>query len=130
MDALLKAAGLAGDDRLRGALLDRLDITTLTNKQIEDFARETGTQALGADWAAGRQVIDLLETAPGALSAEQLTALLRPLPPRHYSIASSRRAVGEEAHLLVAGCGISRMGGNARAWLRRISLCGITRATR
>ena len=44
-----------------------------------------------------------MKTAPGALTAEQLTALLRPLPPRYYSIASSRKAVGEEAHLLVAG---------------------------
>ena len=130
VDAVLKAAGLVGDDRLRGALLDRLDITTLTSRQIEDFARETGTQALAPDWAAGRQVIDLLETAPGALSAEQLTALLRPLPARYYSIASSRRAVGDEAHLLVAGCGISRMGGNARVWLRWISPRGIARATR
>ncbi|MDR3529176.1 MAG: flavodoxin domain-containing protein [Rhodopila sp.] len=102
-DAVLKAAGLAGDTALRGALIDRLDITTLTSKQIEDFARETGTQAPPAEWAAGRQIIDLLETAPGKLSAEQLTALLRPLPPRYYSIASSRKAVGEEAHLLVAG---------------------------
>lgn len=103
VDAVLKAAGLTGDDRLGGALLDRLDITTLTSKQIDDFARETGMQALGSDWAAGRQVIDLLESASGALTAEQLTALLRPLPPRYYSIASSRRAVGDEAHLLVAG---------------------------
>ena len=94
--------GLTGDDKLRGALTDRLDITTLTGKQIEDFARETRTTALPADWAAGRQIIDLLETAPGKLTAEQLTALLRPLPPRYYSIASSRKAVGEEAHLLVA----------------------------
>jgi sulfite reductase (NADPH) flavoprotein alpha-component len=102
-DAVLKAAGLSGNAALRSALIDRLDITTLTGKQIEDFARETGTPAPPADWAAGRQVIDLLETAPGKLSAEQLTALLRPLPPRYYSIASSRKAVGEEAHLLVAG---------------------------
>jgi sulfite reductase (NADPH) flavoprotein alpha-component len=102
-DAVLKAAGLSGDAKLRGALIDWLDITTLTGKQIEDFARETGTPAPPADWAAGRQIIDLLETAPGRLSAEQLTALLRPLPPRYYSIASSRKAVGEEAHLLVAG---------------------------
>ena len=64
-DAVLKAAGLAGDATLRGALIDRLDITTLTAKQLEDFARETGTPALPADWAAGRQIIDLLETAPG-----------------------------------------------------------------
>jgi sulfite reductase (NADPH) flavoprotein alpha-component len=102
-DAVLKAAGVSGNDTLRAALIDRLDITTLTAKQLDDFARETGTQALPADWAVGRQVIDLLETAPGKLSPEQLTALLRPLPPRYYSIASSRKAVGEEAHLLVAG---------------------------
>jgi sulfite reductase (NADPH) flavoprotein alpha-component len=102
-DAVLKAAGLSADDTLRAALLDRLDITTLTARQAEDFARETGTEALPADWVAGRQIIDLLETAPGRLSAEQLTALLRPLPPRYYSIASSRKAVPEEAHLLVAG---------------------------
>ncbi len=102
-DAVLQAAGLSGDAKLRDALIERLDITTLTTKQVEDFARETRTQALPADWAAERQIIDLLETAPGSLSAEQLTALLRPLPPRYYSIASSRKAVGEEAHLLVAG---------------------------
>jgi sulfite reductase (NADPH) flavoprotein alpha-component len=103
VDAVLKTAGLAGDDSLRDALIDRLDITTLTARQVEDFARETGTVAPPADWAVGRQIIDLLETAPGQLSAEQLTALLRPLPPRYYSIASSRKTVDEEAHLLVAG---------------------------
>ena len=51
----------------------------------------------------GRQVIDLLEAAPHKFSPQQLTTLLRPLPPRYYSIASSRKSVGEEAHLLVAG---------------------------
>jgi sulfite reductase (NADPH) flavoprotein alpha-component len=103
VDAVLKAAGLGADEKLRGELTGRLDITTLTARQIEDFARETKTPALPADWAVGRQIIDLLETAPSPLTAEQLTALLRPLPPRYYSIASSRKAVGEEAHLLVAG---------------------------
>ena len=102
-DAVLKAAGLSGDGTLRAALIERLDITTLTGKQVEDFVRETGAPALPADWATGRQIVDLLETAPGALTAAQLTTLLRPLPPRYYSIASSRKAVGEEAHLLVAG---------------------------
>jgi sulfite reductase (NADPH) flavoprotein alpha-component len=102
-DAVLKAAGLAGDGALREALINRLDITTLTAGQIADFARETGVAAPAAEWAAGRQVIDLLEMAPGGLTAEQLTALLRPLPPRYYSIASSPKAAGEEAHLLVAG---------------------------
>jgi sulfite reductase (NADPH) flavoprotein alpha-component len=94
---------LAGTDAMRDALAHRLDITTLTPKHLQDFARATGTEPMPPAWAAGRQLIDLLERAPRALTNEQLTALLRPLPPRYYSIASSRRAVGDEAHLLVAG---------------------------
>ena len=31
-----------------------------------------------------------------------MLSLLRPLPPRYYSIASSRKAVPDEAHLLIA----------------------------
>ena len=102
VDAVARAAGLDGDEALRVALRDRYDITTLTAKQIEDHFAAAGTEALPADWAAGRQVLDLLEAAPRRFTAEQLTSLLRPLPPRYYSIASSRAAVGEEAHLLVA----------------------------
>lgn len=101
-DAILAATGLSGDAALRTALLDRLDITTLTGKQIEDYARLTGSKAPDAGWAADRQVIDLLEAVPHRLTAEQLTSLLRPLPARYYSIASSRKAVGEQADLLVA----------------------------
>jgi sulfite reductase (NADPH) flavoprotein alpha-component len=44
-----------------------------------------------------------LQSAPHTFTPEQLTGLLRPLPARYYSIASSRKAVGETAHLLVAG---------------------------
>jgi sulfite reductase (NADPH) flavoprotein alpha-component len=101
-DAILAASGLSGDATLRQALIERLDITTLTTKQLEDYAQLTGGAALPAEWASGRQVIDLLEAQPHRLSAEQLTSLLRPLQPRYYSIASSRKAVDEEAHLLVA----------------------------
>lgn len=103
VEAVLSAAGLSGDASLGAALADRFDITTLTAKQIEDHARLTGAVVPSADWAAGRQVIDLLEAFPNKLTPDQLTGLLRPLPPRYYSIASSRKAVGEEAHLLVAG---------------------------
>ncbi|HQU00937.1 MAG TPA: sulfite reductase subunit alpha, partial [Acetobacteraceae bacterium] len=35
-------------------------------------------------------------------SAAQLSGLLRPLQPRYYSIASSQKLVGEEAHLTIA----------------------------
>ncbi len=103
VDAVLRATGLEGDAALRAALRDRYDITTLTAKQIDDFSALTGAARPPADWATGRQVIDLLETAPGSFTPEQLTGLLRSLPPRFYSIASSRAAVGEAAHLLVAG---------------------------
>jgi len=101
-DEILSVTGLSGDSALRAALADRYDITTLTAKQAADYAALVGIEVPAPDWLAGRQVIDLLERAPGKMTAEQLTSLLRPLPPRYYSIASSRAAVGEQADLLVA----------------------------
>ena len=47
------------------------------------------------------QVIDLLRAWPARWSAEELVGALRPLTPRLYSIASSRKLVGDEAHLTV-----------------------------
>ncbi len=101
VDAILTSAGLRDDEALRLVLRDRFDITTLTAKQIDDHAALTGTKML--EPATGRQVLDLLESAPHTFTPDQLISLLRPLPPRYYSIASSRKAVGDEAHLLVAG---------------------------
>ncbi len=103
VEAILNASGLGGDTGLHAALRAGYDITTLTAKQIADHAALTGTAPPPAEWAAGRQVLDLLEHAPHRFTAPQLTGLLRPLPPRYYSIASSRKAVGEAAHLLIAG---------------------------
>ena len=65
VEAVLRATGLDGDTALRSALRDRFDITTLTAKQIADHAALTGcARRQPADWAAGRQVLDLLEAAP------------------------------------------------------------------
>jgi sulfite reductase alpha subunit-like flavoprotein len=50
------------------------------------------------EWIAGRHLVDLIETFPVKLDAAQLRALTRPLASRAYSIASSRREVGDEAH--------------------------------
>ena len=91
-------------------LIRSRDITTLSLKTLETYAAATGHQYVKAliadgearDWIAGRQLIDLIEKFPVALDAEQLRALTRPLAPRAYSIASSRREVGEEAHLLIS----------------------------
>ena len=49
-----------------------------------------------------QQLADLLRRHPARWDAAGLVQALRPLAPRLYSIASSREAVGEEAHLTVA----------------------------
>ena len=110
VNELLKSAGLSGDDKLRSEFIKTRDVTTLSAKTIETYAEKTGHQyvkALIADgqvkeWIAGRQLIDLIATFPIALDAETLRALTRPLAPRAYSIASSRREVADEAHLLIS----------------------------
>jgi sulfite reductase (NADPH) flavoprotein alpha-component len=110
VDELLKVAGLAQDDQLRAEFIKSRDVTTLSLKSVETYAEKTGHQyvkALLADgqareWIVGRQLIDLLAVFPITLNVEILRALTRPLAPRAYSIASSRREVGDEAHLLVS----------------------------
>ncbi len=110
VDELLKLAGLSGDDTLRVELIASRDVTTLSLKTVDTYAEKTGHQyvkALIADgqakeWIAGRQLIDLIAAFPVALTADNLRAVTRPLAPRAYSIASSRREVGDEAHLLIS----------------------------
>lgn len=110
VEAVLAASGLSADEPLRAALKDHRDITTLSVKTLETFAAETGhsevrrllDEGQARSWIEGRQLIDLVETFPASLTNQQLTALTRPLPPRAYSIASSRKEVGDEAHLLIA----------------------------
>jgi sulfite reductase (NADPH) flavoprotein alpha-component len=109
IDELLKVAGLAAEQSLRDEFRTR-DIHTLSLKSLETYATITGHHyvkeliATGGvrDWIEGRQLIDLLSYFPIALTAEHLHAVTRPLAPRAYSIASSRREVGNEAHLLVS----------------------------
>lgn len=110
VDEILNAAGLAGDEALRRALLAERDITTLSAATIERFVKATGhadAQTLidsgeAKAWIEGRHLIDLLETYPAKLTAEHLGTITRPLPPRAYSIASSRKEVGDEVHLAIA----------------------------
>jgi sulfite reductase (NADPH) flavoprotein alpha-component len=110
VDELLKLTGLADDNKLRADFIKLRDVTTLSLKTVETYADKTGHQyvkALIADgqareWIAGRQLIDLIANFPIALDAETLRALTRPLAPRAYSIASSRREVEDEAHLLIS----------------------------
>lgn len=108
---VLDLVGQTDNEALRAELAEQRDMTTLTAGQVNEYAALTGNaslQGLAAseaklhDYLRDRQFIDLLQAAPRPLSAAQLTGLLRPLPPRYYSAASSRRSVGEEVHLLIA----------------------------
>ncbi|WP_316978232.1 assimilatory sulfite reductase (NADPH) flavoprotein subunit [Shumkonia mesophila] len=115
VEAVLKAARIDGGAAVEGVpvgqlLAERYDITTLTRPVIEAYGRLTEDaklQALaeGADllpYLEGRQIVDLLEDFPHGLTAEQLVGVLRTLPPRLYSIASSLKAAPDEAHLLIS----------------------------
>jgi sulfite reductase (NADPH) flavoprotein alpha-component len=110
VDELLKAAGLGADQALRNDFIKSQDIHTLSLKSLETYASLTGHQYVRAliaegsarEWIAGRQLIDLITQFPIAITAEQLRAVTRPLAPRAYSIASSRREFADEAHLLVS----------------------------
>lgn len=111
VDHLLRAASVPPDDATVAALCSRHDLTTLTGHLVRQLAETTGDaglQALAADadalagYVGGRHVIDLLHDHPVRLAPEQLLAVLRPLAPRLYSVASSLRAAPDEAHLLVS----------------------------
>jgi sulfite reductase (NADPH) flavoprotein alpha-component len=118
VDDLLKAAGLASDAALRADLIKNRDVTTLSLKAVETYAELTGHQYVkellasgkAREWIVGRQLIDLIQQFPIALTADQLRKVTRTLSPRAYSIASSRREVGEEAHLLISAVRYEKFG--------------------
>ncbi|MHA6480736.1 assimilatory sulfite reductase (NADPH) flavoprotein subunit [Paenibacillus sp. strain BS8-2] len=101
------------DGQLRGALLRQFEITVLTRPLIEKAAAfsENGKlaelslpdnrEAFKA-YANGRDLLDLLQDfGPWKLSAADLVSILRKLPPRLYSIASSNKANPDEVHVTI-----------------------------
>lgn len=120
--AVLEAAALDGaaaverDGRHRALadwLRDGLEITRVTRPLLAAVAGRSGSAELADLLVPGReaalrgllvrtQLIDLLQRFPADWDAPALVAALRPLAPRLYSIASSRREVGDEVHLTVA----------------------------
>ncbi|MFQ2766868.1 assimilatory sulfite reductase (NADPH) flavoprotein subunit [Aeromonas caviae] len=112
---VLVLAGLTGDEAtphgsLREALTRHYELTRLHGGLITGLAEITDNAAL-KDLAGDKaqvnalvtsaQVVDVLKRFPASLSADQLIALLRPLTPRLYSIASAQSEVEEEVHLTV-----------------------------
>lgn len=122
VDAVLRATGLHGDAvvrvgdaalPLRGWLLDKRELTRVARPFLAALAERSGDAALAgllqpaqatalATVLANQQAIDLLQRHRADWDPAALLAALRPLQPRLYSIASSRKAVGDEAHLTVA----------------------------
>ena len=125
---------------------EHLELTRLARPFLEAQAERSGAADLAAVLEASPQgaarlakfvatadVASVLERYPVKTgrewSAIDLLAALRPLAPRLYSIASSRKAVGEEVHLTVAavtdGAGSGHLwergvaGGTVRAYLER-----------
>ncbi|MBK1830672.1 assimilatory sulfite reductase (NADPH) flavoprotein subunit [Verrucomicrobiaceae bacterium R5-34] len=124
VDAVLKASGLdadatvdvkgVGNKKLSAALTEDLDITGLSRKIVSAWQQISGSEELAKllddaakgefkDWSYGREIIDLLEEHPAkSVTAQQFVDILRKLPPRLYSIASSPKAHPGEVHLTVA----------------------------
>jgi sulfite reductase (NADPH) flavoprotein alpha-component len=90
-----------------------LEITRVTRSLVAAVAGRSGSAELDAllkpgaeaalrEFMLRRQLPDLLEAYPAEWDAVALSAALRPLVPRLYSIASSAKEVGDEVHLTVA----------------------------
>ena len=129
---LLNAVGLTGEESitlgedtmiLEDALMHRLACTILSKIQIKKFNEIAQSDRLAdllkienkddlVDYMWGRELIDLfIEYPQSGLNAQDFTGLLRPMPPRLYSIASSLSAHPEEVHLTVA---VVRYEGNGK----------------
>lgn len=105
-----------GEVSLREALTKHLDITGLSRAIAKKYLALVDDQELEnllsddrkADfnqWVFGRQILDLVQRfplSPEKASAQDFVSMLRKLPPRLYSIASSIKAHPDEVHLTIA----------------------------
>lgn len=103
-----------GEVTLREALTRHYEITVLTRPVVQKYAALSEAhdlQELLADgrnkdlmaWSDGRDLIDMLKAYPvKGLTGQGLVDILRKLPPRLYSIASSFEAHPDEAHITVS----------------------------
>ncbi|THK41238.1 assimilatory sulfite reductase (NADPH) flavoprotein subunit [Methylophaga sp. SB9B] len=118
-------------ETLTNALMHHREITVLTRPLVEKWAELAQSDELNklmeskaavTEWIRGRDVLDLVQTYPLAdIDANGFIKLLRKLPPRLYSIASSQAAVDEEVHITVATVRYNahnrERGGVASTWL-------------
>ncbi|MGG3031167.1 assimilatory sulfite reductase (NADPH) flavoprotein subunit [Bacillus stercoris] len=103
-----------GDVRpLKEALISHYEITVLTKPLLEQAAQLTGSEGLrdllapGNEenvkaYIEGRDLLDLVrDYGPFSVSAQQFVSILRKMPARLYSIASSLSANPDEVHLTI-----------------------------
>lgn len=98
---------------LKQALLTHFEITFLTKKILQNAAKLTANEELQKlvlaenvdqlkEYIHGRDLLDLLQDfGPWNASAQDIVSLLRKMPPRLYSIASSLAAHPDEVHLTI-----------------------------
>jgi len=109
----LVPAGKDGDLPLAEALSRHYEITLLTRPLLQQAAELTGSAKLKEltapgheqelkDYIAGRDLVDLIRGFDlKGVPAKTFVPLLRKLPPRLYSIASSLKAHPDEVHLTI-----------------------------
>ncbi|HEI6828929.1 TPA: NADPH-dependent assimilatory sulfite reductase flavoprotein subunit [Yersinia enterocolitica] len=119
VEELLALLWLKGDEQvsidgqnisLSQALRSQLELTQNTTLIVDKYAalsRDEKLIALLADkpalqhYAKNTPIVDMVRQVPSDLNADQLVALLRPLTPRLYSIASSQAETENEVHITV-----------------------------
>lgn len=93
------------------ALTYRFEITVVTFDMLQKYYEQTQNEDLKKllnddkkldEYLYGSDLLDLLEDFPFAWNVNKLLDILRPLPPRLYSISSSMERVGEEVHITVS----------------------------
>lgn len=96
---------------IKQALQKKLEITVLSKPLLEkisaytkhpEFLKILEEPNAWKDYAKGRDLLDVVEDfAPFTWSAQQFVEMLRKIPARLYSIASSQKANSEEVHLTI-----------------------------
>jgi len=135
VDEVMAAVGLSGDTEvetwdgpltLHQALTTHYEITTLTRPTLKTWAELSGATDLTSlfdegqrgplnDFLYGRELIDIFLSHPvKGLAPADFLALLRKLPPRLYSIASSLKANPDEVHLTVGATRYNSHGRNRK----------------
>ena len=120
-DAGAEISGPKGKESLRDAMRNTFEITTITRPFLRGYAELAESKELSAlladtdklnAWLYGREIVDVLQTWPvKGLPVQEFLDLLRKLPPRLYSIASSLNAHPDEVHLCV---GVTRYEAHGR----------------